>query len=209
MSKKVEMIGREFGRLKVLEEDKSKRKKSWICECSCGEVTTVSSSNLLSEGTRSCGCLAIELNTTHGMSRTPTYRTWLGMIHRCNNPKHTFFKNYGARGITVCDKWLKFEGFFEDMGLRPRGLTLERKNNELGYFKGNCCFADRTTQARNRRLQKNNITGVTGVSLHKPTRKYMATICVSKKKKYLGLFISIHEAAKARKAGEQKYWGVI
>lgn len=205
MSAKIEMIGRKFERLTVLEEDKE-RKYHFLCECKCGEFTTVSSSNLLSGGTKSCGCLAIELSTTHGMKGTPTYRTWHGMIHRCNNPKHTFFKNYGARGITVCDKWLTFDGFFEDMGLRPKGLTLERKNNELGYFKENCCFADRTTQARNRRLQKNNTTGVTGVSLHKPTRKYMATICVSRKKKYLGLFTSISEAAKARALGEQKYW---
>src|SRR5690349_12220947 len=88
------------------------------------------------------------------ISRTPEYRTWNGMMHRCYSPKNPGWKNYGGRGIEVCDRWRfgadglsGFECFLLDMGCRPPGLTIERRNNDLGYSKENCVWADHTAQA--------------------------------------------------------------
>lgn len=76
------------------------------------------------------------------------------MLSRCLNPKHVSYKNYGGRGITVCDRWLDVENFIEDMGERPPGLSLERVNVNKGYSKENCIWADRKTQARNKRSNR-------------------------------------------------------
>jgi len=76
---------------------------------------------------------------------------WCSMMQRCNNPNNKGYVNYGARGVTVCERWRKFDNFYADMGDPPKGLSLERKNNDNGYSKSNCIWADRSTQNRNRR----------------------------------------------------------
>lgn len=80
-----------------------------------------------------------------------TYQIWASMVKRCANPNCHAYKDYGGRGITVCEGWMKFENFLQDMGQRPMGLQLERRNNSLGYFKDNCYWATRKQQARNKR----------------------------------------------------------
>lgn len=85
------------------------------------------------------------------MSKEPIYRSWMAMVGRCHNPESSAYKNYGARGVKVCEKWRKFEGFIEDMGERPPGKTLERINNDGDYCKENCKWADIKTQSRNKR----------------------------------------------------------
>lgn len=91
----------------------------------------------------------------HGLSRTPTYRAWLDMRYRCRNPNNKAYKNYGGRGITVCKEWNEsFAAFLADMGECPEGLSLNRQNNELGYFKDNCRWTTVEVQQRNKR---NNI----------------------------------------------------
>ena len=92
---------------------------------------------------------------THGMSRTPTHRSREAMLQRCLNPNNNRYEIYRGRGIKICDRWLEsFENFFEDMGEKPEGLTIERIDNNKGYCKENCKWATYTQQARNQRVQK-------------------------------------------------------
>jgi len=93
-------------------------------------------------------------NYRHGMKGTKIYGIWCAMRARCENPNVSAFKDYGGRGIKVCDRWKRFENFYADMGERPPGKTLERTDNQLGYSPGNCVWADRSAQNRNRRDRK-------------------------------------------------------
>jgi len=206
------LVGQKFERLTVIGRAGTNKHRCvlWKCLCDCGNFTLVISSRLRAGHTKSCGCLckekASERMKIHGMGGTPTYNTWSCMVNRCNNPDNIGYSYYGGRGITVCKRWLKFEDFFEDMGIKPKGLTIERKDNELGYFKENCCWATMSDQSKNKRIQKNNKTGVNGVCWHPQTKKYQASIRVNGEQKYIGLFVSLKQAAKARKQAEQKYW---
>lgn len=153
--------GLRFGRLTLVAPGDSYTSGGarWDCLCDCGSMRLVSVSNLLSGGTQSCGCLRNERVTAalqkHGCNRkglrTKAYRTWAHILDRCNNPSSASYKNYGARGITVCEKWHTFEGFLEDMGEPSYELTIDRVNNEAGYSKDNCRWVTRSIQARNTR----------------------------------------------------------
>lgn len=92
-------------------------------------------------------------HTTHTGS-SPTYKSWHSMLQRCNNPNYTQFKDYGGRGITVCARWHKFENFLEDMGVRPEGMTLDRKDGNLGYDVHNCRWATKKEQQSNTRRNR-------------------------------------------------------
>lgn len=107
-----------------------------------------------------------QINIRHGHAvknkRTPEYSTWLSMIHRCHSPSNSSYATYGAKGITVCERWRKFENFFSDMGLKPAGHSIDRVNNSLGYSPENCRWADAKTQSLNRSAtQLIEINGVT------------------------------------------------
>ncbi len=122
-----------FGRLTVIERVENNKSGSacWECRCNCGNIVVIRGDCLRTGCTQSCGCLNSEIvkkvHTKHGMCGTPEYYTWAHMLQRCNNSKNAGYNNYGFRGITICNKWLKFDGFFEDMGFKPKGLTIERK----------------------------------------------------------------------------------
>lgn len=129
-----------FGRLTVLKRVPEEAGFSWLCKCTCGEKKRVRTGDLNSGNVSSCGC-AREDNgrePTHGMSHLPEYHVWHDMIRRCTNPKCKNYKNYGARDITVCKRWLDFEKFYKDMGTRPAGHELDREDNDKGYSKSNC-----------------------------------------------------------------------
>lgn len=124
----------------------------WLCLCECGNKKIVSSALLKRGKTKSCGCLKDSKPTrTHGKSRTNIYMTWCAMIQRCSNENNSQFKNYGGRGIKVCDRWENFNNFFEDMGNKKTGKTLGRIDNDGDYCPENCQWETAKQQARNRR----------------------------------------------------------
>lgn len=200
-------IGDKFGKLTVIENcGIIKGRTHFKCKCECGNISIVWNCHLSDGHTKSCGCFAINM---HGMSRTPTYKAWVGMIQRCTNLKSKSYKNYGGRGITVCKRWLDFRNFYKDMKERPEGLTLERTDNDKGYFKENCEWVTRTKQIRNRRLNKTNKTGVAGIFWNEKTQQYQVAICVNYKQHNMGYFKSFKLAKIARFNAEQKYWNTV
>ena len=130
----------------------------------------------------------------------------LDMISRCNNPSNKKYKGWGGRGISVCDRWLKLENFIEDMGERPEGLTIERKDNDGNYEPENCCWATYTTQLRNQRVKKTNQTGVNGITWKKDRGKYHVRIQGDYKQHHVGYYESLPKAIEARKQAELQYW---
>jgi len=156
------LIGDTFSELTVLREDpiKQGKKRRWICQCSCGNTTSVATNDLTSGHTKSCGCAkglsARERFTTHGMKDHPLYGRWLAMRNRCNNPNDDFYANYGGKGVKVDPRLDHFPNFVEDMGMPPEGYTLDRKDNDGDYTPENCRWVDTKTQARN----KSNTTWV-------------------------------------------------
>lgn len=201
-------IGEEFERWTVLEFAEVRKGRAYYkCTCKCGNIKTVSGSDLRSGHTKSCGCLHMEQCTKHNMCGTFTYSTWKSMIQRCTNPNYPAYIYYGGRGITICKEWKdSFEAFFRDMGERPLELTLDRKNSNLGYFKENCRWATKAEQARNCRICKNNKTGMTGVYWYEKCRKYIVRITVDYRNRYIGRFKNLEDAKAARLAAERKYW---
>lgn len=146
--------GSRFGKWRVLRHAGDARSNQlWRCRCDCGTVSNVQSGNLKNGGStqcRQCGYGHGGLHS-HGHTGSATYVSWSMMKQRCLNPNATYYHNYGGRGITVCKRWRLFENFLADMGERPPGMTIDRKNNHLGYYPGNVQWSSRITQANNQR----------------------------------------------------------
>ena len=159
---RIDITGQRFGRWTVQGWAGTK----WRCLCDCGATNEVGGYQLREGLSLSCGCLRKEQLTRHGharkRNRTPTYKTWYAMIQRCTNPKTKQFKDYGGRGIKVCDEWLSFDAFLRDMVECPAGNSLDRIDNDAGYSKENCRWTTRAEQQRNqRRTRWLTVDGVT------------------------------------------------
>jgi len=158
--KLIDLTDRVFSRLTVLSrEGRIGVKVAWRCKCSCGTQVLVRGTDLTMNKSRSCGCLQREqvgsINRSHEQTGTPTYNTWCNMIQRCTNENLASWPDYGGRGITICDRWLKsFECFLEDMGEKPANRSIDRINNSEGYSPENCRWATASQQQKNRRPDK-------------------------------------------------------
>lgn len=170
--KQLDVTGQRFGVLTAVEcLGYAPGGTRWLCKCDCGNSRINKIGHLTGGVVKSCGCKMAEATGNrarkHGMVDTATYHVWQGMKGRCYNPRNHKFKDYGARGITVCERWLEsFENFLEDMGKKPDRKSIDRENNDLGYFKENCRWATPYQQVHNRRPCKTwryySVLGFTG-----------------------------------------------
>ena len=159
MKRATDLTGQRFGRLVVQERDFSYKKAAyWICLCDCGNHATVQSCHLRSGATQSCGCLnkenVRERKTVHGGSYSRLYRTWSSMKGRCYNPNDPNYKDYGGRGITICDEWRDSFEAFRDWALTNGyrdDLTIERLNVNGNYEPSNCTWLTNKEQQNNKR----------------------------------------------------------
>lgn len=149
-------IGQKYGRLTIVQPSLSQgSKKTYLCECECGNAILVCISNLISGNTKSCGCLSKEItsnrNTIHGLSNTRIYNTWCKMIARCEKPYETSYKRYGAKGISVCEEWHDFLTFYNWAIANGYDdtLSIDRIDSKKNYCPENCRWATTIQQARN------------------------------------------------------------
>lgn len=214
---KKDITGRRFGRLIAVEATDRRYRGSivWSCLCDCGTVVSVNGCNLRSGASLSCGCLQKELAAklgakllfVHGMCQSREHNTWASMIQRCTNKNATSYANYGGRGINVCERWLKFPEFYADMGDRPAGMSIDRIDNDLGYFLGNCKWSGRSEQERNKRVSKNNKTGTTGVEWYGP-RKNIVLELRSAASVFILAFLLIYKTRSKREKLENVNTGI-
>lgn len=154
----------------------------WLFVCECGRETSASCASVAAGKTKSCGCLSREVSaamcrdkTTHGHAKkgqvSATYNTWISMVQRTTRSNHPSYPEYGGRGITLCERWLIFKNFLEDMGERPAGTTIDRIDNGKGYFLENCRWADARTQQSNTRKARIVIVDGEPVSFSEAARR--------------------------------------
>ncbi len=162
MRKFTDRTGEKYGRLTIVcfsHNSKGKTgqsRKHWLCQCQCGKQTTVAYNNLCSGNVKSCGCYHADrtraTHMTHGKTRTKEYRAWTAMWTRCTNDKFIGWRDYGGRGITVCDRWKSFENFYADMNDAPsKDHSIDRIRCNGNYEPGNCRWETKPVQAKNRR----------------------------------------------------------
>lgn len=183
MAEIIPMIGKKFNRWTVIEKIEERRSGHvyYKCRCDCGFFFDVAATSLKSGKSTKCfPCLS-----KHKLSGTPTYKIWIGILTRCNNPKVRIYKYYGGRGIKVCERWFKFENFYEDMGERPSNLQIDRIDNEKGYSPDNCRWVTaKENNPFNKGTNKDDMPGkifgtwnVVKRVIHKPAHRYYLCRC--------------------------------
>lgn len=155
----IDLNGRRFGRLVVVEfVERSEGRTRWACACDCGAAIVARADHIKSGEIRSCGCSHIGAKPhrrTHGMKGTPEYSVWQSVLGRCTRPTNSGFPRYGARGVSVCDRWRSFENFYADMGPRPSlKHSIDRIDPYGNYEPKNCRWVTSDVQAANKRCRK-------------------------------------------------------
>lgn len=195
------VLGSKYGRLTLVSElPRQNTKRVFECKCDCGKQTEVLWQNIKKGASTSCGCYAVEVNTTHGMSRTRIRNTWTNMIRRCTNTTDPGYPNYGGRGIEVTPEWFDFNTFVmwaNSSGFKE-DLTIERQDVNKDYSPDNCYWAPMTTQAANRRKRSTGNNPYIGVQI--ANSKWAASVCTNGIREYLGVFDTAEKAKEARTA---------
>ncbi len=169
-------------------ETSNYKKRYGLYKCFCGSEFKAQAKSIKSKHTKSCGCIGT--SNKHNLTHHRLYKTWLGMMQRCNNPKQISYKYYGAKGIKVCNKWLDINNFIEDMYPSfQEGLTIDRIDVNGNYEPTNCRWSTKTVQSRNtRKLMCNNTSHYRGVHFDNTINKWIAKICVNFKRIHIGTF---------------------
>lgn len=176
----------------------------YYCLCDCGRTNRILRASLVSGLTKSCGCLGesrrAAANTLHGFSNTKLYSIWESMKDRCYNKNKERYKDYGGRGITVCDSWLNSPEVFclwaKDKW-KP-GLQIDRRDNDGNYTPSNCRFVTRSINCANQRRRRDNYSGYTGVSFDKNRGKFSGRLTSNSTNYFLGYHLTAWEAVTAR-----------
>lgn len=209
------LLGQTFNRITITGEINIPRKdRQFTYKCICGNEGAATPFHIVNGVVKSCGCLHKELasangkkSKTHGMTNTRPFRIWMGMKTRCDNTKVQEYPDYGGRGITYCDKWKTFEGFWEDMqeGYSDH-LTLDRVDTNGNYGKNNCSWENMSVQSHHRRSRKGSSSDYVGVFARKVG--FEAVFCKDGIVKYLGKFPTELLAAIAYDDAYEEVYGV-
>lgn len=201
----IDLTGKRFGRIKVLSryyKNNQFNKVQWNCKCDCGTRKVIVGEDLKKHKIVSCGCYhkerLIEVHTIHGLYKSKLYRMWINMKQRCLNENNPSYKDYGGRGINIIPDWLdfyNFENWANNNGYYENS-SIDRIDNDKGYYPENCRFTNRNVQSQNtRKLRSNNTSGYRGVSFNKHNNKYQSQITINSKVHYLGQFNDAETAA--------------
>lgn len=199
MGKLLDLTDQKFGRLTATRlAGRDGNRIMWECLCECGTHKLVRGSHLVSGATISCGCYRKDMMTTHGLYKHPLYHVWGGMNSRCNDSNNKAYKNYGGRGVTVCDRWRDFKNFYTDvLPTYSSGLEIDRIDVNGDYCPENCRWVTPQQNNMNRGANLRSTSVFKGVSWNLNAKKWTAKIKKDGKGKHLGYYTDEGDAARA------------